>query len=292
MSLRMRVILAKVNVTLSIFAFTPETIRSGLVQAFFGNDPVRDKWGDKVYLWAFEGVQRIPDTEHPDDMTRGAIFGKILRIVDRGEIRIWDPKEGHSRAHEVANLIRESLTFYYDAWSEVLVIEERPHISYKRVLKNFAELLRRNGNLGKIEIEPYPRTGDLIKRIKSMERITKARFWLRIPNPDATPFFDRLFRGLKQMKATSTSVDFSGSDLQFDGTLIEEGVYAAHRGYGRYKVYGAGKGELVDSASLITRKVVWAEDEKDLIRRLGEVVDEKLKELDDTERRKREGGDI
>lgn len=285
MSLRMRIILAKVNVAQSLFAFTPETIRSGLVQAFLGNDLVRDKWGDKVYLWAFQGVRRIPDPEHPEDMTRGTVFGTILRVVDRDEIQTWDPVEGQSRAQEITNLIKESLTFYYDAWSEILAIEERANISYKRVLKNIEGLLRINGNLGKIEIEPYPRTGDLIKRIKSLERIIKAKFWLRIPNPDSTPFFDRVFRGLEQMKATSSSMDFSGSDLQFDGTLIEEGVYAAHRGYGRYKVYGAGKGEIVDSSSVITRKVVQAEDENDLIRRLAEAVAEKLRELNDTERR-------
>lgn len=286
MSLRIKIILAKVNVAQSIFAFTPEAIRSGLVQAFMGNDFVLDKWGNKVYLWAFEGVQRIPDPEHPEDMTRGAVFGTILRVVERGEIRTWDPVKGHSRTHEVTNLIKESLVFYYDAWSEVLAIEERPHISYKRVLENLAKLLCRNGKLGKIEIEPYPRTEDLIKRIKSLKRITKAKIWLRIPNPDATPLFERMYREHVQMRATNASLVFSGSDLQFDDTLIEESVYAAHRGYGRYVIYGAEKGEIVDSASLITRKDVWAEDENDLKRRLKELVDEKRRELNDTERRK------
>lgn len=289
MARHIRVVLAKVNVALSIFAYTPDAIRSGLVQAFGGASFVQDKRGGSVYLWTFNGVRRIPDPQHPDDLTRGAVFGKILAIADRTDVPVWDPTQGES-LQQISNIIMESFFFYYDAWSEILVVEEKPRISLRRVLSNVEALLLQNGNLGRVEIEPYPRAGDLIRRIKALGRITKVQFWLRIPNPNASPFFERLFNALKEMNATNSSVSFAGPELHFDGTLIEEGVHAVYRGYGRCRVYGGGKGEIVDSASLVTKEIISVEDEDSVVQEMSKLVDKKIQEISQGDYRQKGNG--
>ena len=165
-----------------------------------------------------------------------------------------------STEHEVAN----SAMFIYDLKSEILAFTTASKISVNSFIDYFTNLLSNDDKVGKVIIKLIPENYDIIKEIKSVEKITYIKFSLIHPNPGKRHY--NLYKQLvKDTSSREMEVSFKDDadgltvkieEDQIKTDAIKYGVDLVESGYGEIEMRGENYSYIESGKNRRTKKRV------------------------------------
>lgn len=206
----------------------------------------------KGYYWAFGDIGNIAIN------TNELIFGRLGKTAKSRFEVIYD-EERHKYKKELLNIQKANYSnFFIDAENNIIAYEESPYISRHQFLKHFSKIWF-DTVATKIEFEFLLLEAEIIKILRSWDRIITAKFKLKPTNPSSYDDFKPLDEFIRCAKAEKAKLEFmneaDGLNLT-ENTPIHQGLSMASAGYGDFEVRGLkGKvGQRVSSKGLQIRR--------------------------------------
>lgn len=229
----MTVIIAKLSLTEDLFSNDiPEMLEEIVVCLKKPSQKYDYTYKNKNYTWGLSPGQ--------EKFFNGKkyILGRLIRTTQE-VIKEYDFETDTEVKSIAPKYLQTMLHYVFDKETELIAFEYKSNLSIKSMCKAFAMLCMINGEgIGQLDIFPKKRDNDLIKTIRSLERISRVKFTLIPSNPDYSPYFKRLDQELKKTKYLKSEIEFSGKNLKFEDTIIEEGTYKVISGQGEANYYG------------------------------------------------------
>jgi len=133
--------------------------------------------------------------------------------------------------------------YVLDTTNQYLLFEERPpDIKRQSFLGAFKELLETTENEVRLTVEPVYDPSDFASWLTTVERVTRFRAALRLPNPNWDQRYEAIRAVMEPTKAGHLAIELRPADaesgLDAKGTPIEDFADFAAQGYGTTKASG------------------------------------------------------
>jgi len=174
--------------------------------------------------------------------------------------------------------------FIIDLKSQIILFEEKPHISIKQFMLIFSTLYRRYfQDLSNIKIDPVIESDKIFEILGQYDKIISASFKVTPSNPEDEEDFRKLDELLKNSAATEANLKFKSDENKYglnikEDTIVREAIALSGAGYGNYTIVAKKDREttILKSDDQIFRTTVQAfENASDM----AESLIKKLKEL-------------
>lgn len=201
------------------------------------------------FRWALRQFHRVADEELNRQiafltLARSEVYRRGPVVTSEGiEDAVSEPRP--PLAHMALIMVDFDRHIFAVEYSALLMSSEEWHKQLERRLDRAA---RKIGYTTRLRLEPVPPREQFEAQFKQFERVTRLRLTLRIPNPDITPTFERLFREMKEGGVREFSEDMRNVEgLNVSGnTLPRASLDMALSGYkkGTVRVTGLINGDF------------------------------------------------
>lgn len=153
------------------------------------------------------------------------ILGRLIR-TNQEIITEYDIKTDTEIKSIAENYLKDMLHYVFDKEKEIFIIEYKSNMTIDSVCTALERLLLSNTEgIGKLEIISKKRNKDFINSIKSLNKINYVKFTLYPSNPEYSPIYENLERGLKKAGYSKSELHISGNQLNYNGTILEEATH-------------------------------------------------------------------
>jgi len=223
-------------------------------------EPIEFLYYGESFLWHFKYIETLTSEEYGE-----IIIGYLNKLRD-DKFTQYSKNHNDYVENDVDNHLVEKSIFAIHIKSELIFFEKRPGISVNLFSKAFVHIIDMSSYLIKSTLSTIKNRMSFIERIKSLDKITRAKFILVPSNPEEDPEIEIIDRALKKIKSSIAVLDIHGVKMVFDDTLLEQGAYSALKGNGSAVVTGIKDDaiQVIKSDSpefIIGERVIFGEEE-------------------------------
>lgn len=226
-------IYAKVSINQNLFSRPINELVNAMVEALIQpKEKYMQKIKGKEYIWALASGKEYNFPEGK------VIFGRIIKTSPE-VIPLWDFESEQEIDNLTPNYLNGLCHYLFDPKEELIVFRCNPNIPVKQMMEAFSKLCEINSDeLGSIKVIPFLRDKDLVTAIKDMHILTRVKFSIIPANPGISPEFEAIEKALGKTGTKKTILEFNGSDLTYDNTILEEATNKVIAGQGEATYIG------------------------------------------------------